>query len=198
MQEENQNNENHTSRGFVGQPVSLGAKSNPARIPLGQVAVISNCNYNTLDVIAKPPRLSWLGRAEWSSTRTSPASLASRRTRVIWAAIRGAPRWKTAFPRRALAPSSSARQVAPRLSHHQRGRRGPHRHYHHPRRREPEGLQGEPPNNPDIGPGESRVFKVNFKPKAIGNRGATLHVKTNGSAEKPFDIKLAGFGAGIR
>ncbi len=62
----------------------------------------------------------------------------------------------------------------------------------------PKDFRVDPPNKPGIGPGESRVFKVTFKPKAVGNRGATLHVKTNESAENPFDIKLAGFGAGIR
>jgi len=38
----------------VEQPVNLAAKSDPARIPLGAVGVISNCDYGSLPVISEP------------------------------------------------------------------------------------------------------------------------------------------------
>ncbi len=38
----------------VVQPINLGAHSDPARIPLGEVGVVSNYNYGILDVISEP------------------------------------------------------------------------------------------------------------------------------------------------
>jgi hypothetical protein len=38
----------------VVQPINLGPNADPARIPLGQVGVVSNYNYGTLDVISEP------------------------------------------------------------------------------------------------------------------------------------------------
>jgi len=46
-----------------------------------------------------------------------------------------------------------------------------------------------------LAPGKSASFNVQFKPKAKGNRSATLQVKSNDANESPFDIKLAGTGA---
>jgi hypothetical protein len=44
-------------------------------------------------------------------------------------------------------------------------------------------------------PGASTTFKVVFKPKATGNRNATIRIQSNDKKKNPFDIKISGFGA---
>jgi len=56
----------------------------------------------------------------------------------------------------------------------------------------------EQPNKTTVAPGEARIFKVTFKPSSIGNQSAVLHVSAADAQENPFDIKLGGFGVGIR
>ncbi len=46
--------------------------------------------------------------------------------------------------------------------------------------------------------GESTEFTVKFKPSDFGTRNATIHISSNDKNENPFDIKLTGFGAGIK
>ncbi|RYD48981.1 MAG: choice-of-anchor D domain-containing protein [Verrucomicrobiaceae bacterium] len=45
-------------------------------------------------------------------------------------------------------------------------------------------------------PGDSMAFKVRFKPLAKGQRTSSLQIRSNDTDESPFDIKVAGFGAG--
>ena len=46
--------------------------------------------------------------------------------------------------------------------------------------------------------GESVEFTVKFKPSDFGKRKAVLRITSNDKDESPFDIDLAGSGAGIK
>ncbi|MES2474971.1 MAG: leucine-rich repeat protein [Verrucomicrobiota bacterium] len=49
-------------------------------------------------------------------------------------------------------------------------------------------------NRSSLRPGESLSFDVSFKPMEKGPRSATIHLKSNDTDEKSFDIKLRGYG----
>lgn len=50
------------------------------------------------------------------------------------------------------------------------------------------------PSKTSLKPGAATTFKVEFKPTAAGTRSAAIHIASNDSDEKPFDIKLGGEG----
>lgn len=56
----------------------------------------------------------------------------------------------------------------------------------------------EQPNKTTVPPGEARIFKVTFKPAGLGEQKASVHVITDQTTENTFDIKVAGFGVGVR
>ncbi|MES2661593.1 MAG: leucine-rich repeat protein [Verrucomicrobiota bacterium] len=49
-----------------------------------------------------------------------------------------------------------------------------------------------PPNKTSAATGESRIFKVTFKPKGPGPRQARIQVTSNETAGTPFNVRLAG------
>lgn len=51
------------------------------------------------------------------------------------------------------------------------------------------------PGRTSLAPGASTAFKVTFKPKAIGTRGAAIRISSNDKDENPFDVPLSGAGA---
>ncbi|MES2657604.1 MAG: leucine-rich repeat protein [Verrucomicrobiota bacterium] len=52
------------------------------------------------------------------------------------------------------------------------------------------------PNKTTVAPGESRIFKVTFKPKASGDRKAKLKIVTSQTSGEPFNIAVSGTGEG--
>jgi len=47
-----------------------------------------------------------------------------------------------------------------------------------------------------LGPGDTAIFKVQFKPGSKGIRTANLRIFSNDANENPFDVKLTGEGVG--
>ncbi len=50
------------------------------------------------------------------------------------------------------------------------------------------------PNKKSLAKDETTTFKVSFKPKAKGNRKATIRIASNDKDENPFDIPVSGLG----
>ncbi|MEO6477607.1 sulfatase-like hydrolase/transferase [Luteolibacter sp.] len=51
------------------------------------------------------------------------------------------------------------------------------------------------PEKTTLTPGAATTFSVKFKPSALGNKKAAMHIKSNDVDENPFDVDLVGTGA---